>query len=129
MLVIEERDESPVYMDLLTCLLCNPDCRREGHYQQSAGMGDASLIRSLIIAAYYLNNDITTALRTTRGYAYTLVDLFRGMVSVENGWEGIHRKFGYYEAVDEHHSICRKNGNRVDRRIVFYYTEPMIHKV
>lgn len=117
--VIEERDESPVYMDLLPACYVIPIADGKDTITNVQGMSEASTHSfPVIIAAYYLNNDITTALRTTRGYAYTLVDLFRGDgISVENGWvKGFTVEVGYYEAVDDiiHTFVVRMEIESID---------------
>lgn len=117
--VIEERDESPVYMDLLPACYVIPIADGKDTIKNVQGMGDAtSHSFQVVVAAYYLQSDITTALSTVRGYAYTLVDLFRGdNIAVDAGWvKEFTLEVGYYEAVDNiiHTFVVRMEIESID---------------
>jgi hypothetical protein len=82
-IAIKERDQEPSvladHVNLTPVLVVMPLSNRSDNMRMTMGTtGEVYHRFTLTITGYYAFDDLTTSIRTLRGYAYTCFDLFRG---------------------------------------------------
>lgn len=101
---VYERDEDPaIAMEAghIPCCYIIPLIGGDDNIDMTMGGPQAIHDFPITLIAYYRMPDISTSLRTVRGYGYTALDLFRDYQSINTGQLYTSNiEFGYFTVVD-----------------------------